>query len=137
MNSLKTQYNLPYDTSGFNSGLINWYNRLINKSYDELDVIDVCKMIRQDVLKDVAINKAIEIFLKDPYAGEYNDGELLSVFISLDMKLMDTSSQRELQNILENIQKNQFDFEWDNEKAKANYVENTDIMLNKLRDTLK
>ena len=63
MKTLKEIYDLAYDSSVFRSSLIEWYDQLIDKAYTELDVIDVSKMIRQDILKDIAIKKAIELFL--------------------------------------------------------------------------
>jgi len=35
MKSLKELYNLSYDESGFESGLIQWYNNVIDKNVDE------------------------------------------------------------------------------------------------------
>ena len=90
MKPLKEIYDLTYDSSGFNSGLINWYNKLIDKTYDQLTVTDVSRMIRQDVLKTVAIKRAIELFLNNPYEGEYSDGELLNVLTSLNTNLINS-----------------------------------------------
>ncbi len=52
-NSLRNAYRLDYDRSGFTSGLINWYNVLVDKTTNELNVIDVTKMLRQDILDSV------------------------------------------------------------------------------------
>jgi len=132
MNTLKIEYNLPYDTSGFNSGLIHWYNQLIDKSYDELDVADVCKMIRQDILKDIAIQKAIVLFMNDPYAGEYDDGGLLGVLNTLDIKQLSLPIQKALGELLKELRQDYINFEWQNEKTEINYVKNIDLVLGKL-----
>jgi len=132
MNSLKIEYNLPYDTSGLNSGLIRWYNQLIEKSYDELDVADVCKMIRQDILKDVAIQKAIDLFFNDPYAGEYDDGGLLGVLNTLDIKQLSLPVQKALGELLKELRQDFYNFEWQNEKTEINYAKNIELMLGKL-----
>ena len=81
MNTLKELYGLSYDTSGFDSGLTNWYNSLIDRSYDKITISDVGIMIRQDVLKEVAIKKAVELFIDNPYCGEYIDGELIELLV--------------------------------------------------------
>ncbi|QPN37407.1 hypothetical protein I5080_19245 [Salmonella enterica] len=47
--TIKNTYNLSYGDLKVNSGLIKWYNRLLDKTADELDEIDVSKMIRQDI----------------------------------------------------------------------------------------
>jgi len=103
MSSLRKIHNLSYDTSGFNSGLVNWYNQLIDKSHDGLSIADVCKMIRQDILKDIAVQKAIDLFLNDPYDGEYDDGGLLNVLASLDMENSSTAILAKLKKSITGI----------------------------------
>ena len=39
--TLKQIYHLQYDSFAFKSGLINWYNSLLDKTPDELDENDV------------------------------------------------------------------------------------------------
>jgi len=135
MKSLKEIYNLPYDTSGFNSGLINWYNQVIDKSYDDLNVRDVCTIIRQSFLKDmkdIAIQKAIDFFLKDPYDGEFNDGDLLRVLVSLDIESIDKSNRDKLITLLKDTHQNYIKFDWFSEKIKIEYADNIDKMIKKL-----
>ena len=55
MKSLKELYNLSYDESGFESGLIRWYNKVINKSVDELKITDVAKMISTRTMENMEI----------------------------------------------------------------------------------
>ena len=86
MKSMKEIYNLSYDTSNFNSGLVNWYNQMIDKTDEELDSTDVSKMIRQNILKEVAVKKIIELSVKGPYDGEFSDGGLLKIIVSLNFK---------------------------------------------------
>jgi len=132
MNSLKKIYNLSYDVSGFNSGLVNWYNQLIDKSQDDLSVSDVCKMIRQDILKDVAVQKAIELFLDNPYDGEYDDGGLLKVLTSLDIKSIPVATLDKLKATLGVVRHEYIDFDWFDEEAKFQYTKNVEKMLETL-----
>ena len=132
MKSLKSLYDLSYDTSGFNSGIINWYNRLIDKTYDDLSVEDVCRMIRQDILRDIAIQKAIDLFLHDPYDGEYSDGDLLSVLVSLDIKLMNTTIREKLKSVLNVIEHEYVDFDWFDDESKVQYARNIERMYSQL-----
>ncbi|MCG7409113.1 contact-dependent growth inhibition system immunity protein [Paenibacillus sp. ACRRX] len=37
--------------------LDNWYNRLIDKTEEEVDLTDVCRMILQNVFIEIAIKK--------------------------------------------------------------------------------
>jgi hypothetical protein len=131
MKSLKEMYGLSNDSSGFDSGLTNWYNLLIDKTYDNLTVSDVCKMIRQDILKSVAIVKAIELFLNNPYDGEYCDGGLLNVLVSLEINSYVPFIDR-LKTITNDIKQNYANYEWSDDEAKNQFALNIEKMLNKL-----
>ncbi|MBP9479669.1 MAG: hypothetical protein KBF12_13775 [Sebaldella sp.] len=132
MKSMKEIYNLSYDTSNFNSGLVNWYNQMIDKTYEELNSTDVSKMIRQNILKEVAEKKIIELFVKDPYDGEFNDGGLLKIIISLNFKAEDIQDFEKFRNFL--IQtKNEYEkFDWSDEQTKIEYGNNITKLMNQL-----
>ena len=133
MKTLKEMYNLSYDSSGFNSGLIDWYNQMIDKTYGDLTVADVCKMIRQNILKDIAIKKAIEFFLNDPYDGEYSDGGLLEALTSLDIYSLNVLNVDQLKTTLNHVRHDYVNFEWSDEEIKNQYTENIERMLKNLR----
>ena len=61
-------------------GLQNWYNQVIMKQPDELDLKDVSIMIRQRLFLKTAVNKAITFLEKDPLIGEMYQGQLLVNF---------------------------------------------------------
>ena len=130
MKSFKEQYNLSYDTSGFKSGIIDWYNKLIDKNYDNITVADVSKMIRQDVLKDIAIEKAIELFLLNPFDGEYGFGGLLEILNLLDINSLSLLNVDRLKTALKSI--NFADSEWSNVEEKHQYVRNLESLTIKL-----
>ena len=135
MKTLKKMYNLSYDSSGFNSGLINWYNQVIDKTYSGLTVTDVCRMIRQDILKDIAIKKAIEFFLNDPYDGEYSDGGLLEILNSLDIYSQGVPDIDNLKTTLNYVKHDYINFEWSDEETKRQYAKNIGKMLKNLENT--
>ena len=126
MKSLRELYNLSYDKSGLNSGLIQWYNNMIDKSIDELKVADISKMIRQDILLDIAIKKAIELFFCDPYDGEYQDGELLSLLLTLNMSRISEDKLKELNFFLQSLKTEYINFDWDNKKIEEQYAKDLD-----------
>jgi len=116
-------YGLSYDNSGFDSGLVNWYNRMIDKTLDELNVEDVSKMVRQDVLKEVALEKAIELFIEDPYDGEFTDGDLLALLISQNYKTNSTGKIEQLKELILELEVKYTDFDWCTEDAKISYLQ--------------
>lgn len=69
--------------------LQKWYNELIDKSINEINIADVLRMLRQKVFTKLAMLKAIEflrknIFVGELYDGELYDGELLQKISELD-----------------------------------------------------
>lgn len=130
--SLKEVYNLSYDTSEFKSGLINWYNELIDKTYESLNIEDVNKMIRQDILKKVAMEKAIDLFLDNPFDGEYEDGDLLNLLLTLDFKNIDQLKVKNLKQLLKELDSVDTDFDWEQETLKSKYKKNVNKLLQKL-----
>jgi len=134
MNSLKEVHNLIYDESGFDSGLIRWYNQLIDKSYDDLNVVDVSKMIRQDVLKDIAAKRSIDLFFEDPYNGEYDDGGLLNMLASLNIEQINDVDFSKLKILLRDLNQSYSEFEWSAEETKTQFKENIRVLLDKLEN---
>ena len=128
-NTLKDIYHLDYDKSNYNSGLISWYNNLIDKTVDELNVVDVSKMARQNILKEVAIARAIEIFLHDPFDGEMQDGDLLSLIILHGSEVSKNRNKREeLIKVVNDLESNNYDFDWLDESIKNSYKHNIKIL---------
>ena len=81
--TLKQIYHLQYDSFAFESGLINWYNSLLDKTPDELDENDIAKMLRQNILPALAVQKAIEMIEINLMVGYLYNGELLLVLSNL------------------------------------------------------
>lgn len=111
-NSLKSIHGLAYEDATQQSGLIKWYNRLIDKSVDDLDVVDVSKMIRQNILKDVAIDRAIELFLDEPFDGEMQDGDLLALLVSCGSEIITNRNISALISMVQKLENEFADFDW-------------------------
>ena len=61
-----------------------WFATILNKTIEELDIADISRMLRQDILIEVAVNKSVEFLKEDPVAGDMYDGQLLEVLYSVD-----------------------------------------------------
>jgi len=132
---LKEIYNLSYDSSGLESGLIKWYDRLIDKTYNQLDAVDVSKMLRQNLLVEVANKRIVDLFLSDPYDGEFEVGGLLSLLLSLDVLKIEHSTLTKLKQCVETLNTDYLKFDWqpEEEEIKEQYKKNINEMLVKLR----
>ncbi|MCL2811191.1 MAG: contact-dependent growth inhibition system immunity protein [Clostridia bacterium] len=121
--SLKEIYGLEEDTSGFSSSLVLWYNKLIQKTYDDLDEKDVSIMVRQSILPELAMDKAIEILLKNPFSGDFWDGDLLCT-IAKSMSSFDVArgnNHGKLLLIRRKSKEGISEFEWANEESKNDF----------------
>lgn len=91
-NKIKDIYCLQYDRQPY--GLPTWYNRLIDKTVDQINIRDVFSMLTNDILPALAIEKAIEFFINDPFDGEAYLGQILEFFVEhSDMFWQSKSSQ--------------------------------------------
>lgn len=66
------------------SPMPEWYNKLLDKSYSELTLFDVTRMLMQNIYTDIALQKAKEFLTENPLCGEYYDCHLLEVISRLD-----------------------------------------------------
>lgn len=68
--------------------LPGWYNQLIDKTTEEITPGDVARMLRQEVLPDLAMTKAIEFLRENPFAGELYEGEILTAIAGREASLL-------------------------------------------------
>lgn len=122
--SIRIIYKLDYDKSNLNSGLVNWYNRLLDKKVDELDAVDVSKMIRQDILKEVAIDRAIDLFLSNPFDGEMQDGDLLALLIVNSNLIKNGKKRKDLINAITELESSYLNFDWADNQSKVLFKKN-------------
>ncbi len=63
------------------SSLDTWYNQMIKKKVDELSLLDISRMLRQDIYGDIALPLAVRILIRNPLEGEMYEGQLLELMI--------------------------------------------------------
>lgn len=127
-NSLKNLYGLKYYKGSFQSGLTTWYNNLVDKTIEDLNVVDVAKMIRQNILKDVAINRAIELFLSEPFDGEMQDGDLLAMLVSYGPDIVNSRRASALISMIQKLENEFVDFDWADESSKKLFESNLNAL---------
>ncbi|UPK43942.1 contact-dependent growth inhibition system immunity protein [Paenibacillus pabuli] len=110
--------------------LEQWYNRLIDKRIDEIDLEDVSRMLAQNVFMDLGIKKALEILKDDPLAGEMYDGHLLKILYSIELNQFEDLSQ--LASLLQDINRNLSNIEWADEEDQEEYTELLTNFMKKL-----
>ncbi|NEU61072.1 contact-dependent growth inhibition system immunity protein [Paenibacillus sp. ALJ109b] len=122
------QQNIQNEESEF--PLDQWYNRLIDKTIDEIELEDVSRMLAQNVFMDLGIKKALEILKSDPLAGEMYDGHLLKILYSIELNQFEELSQ--LASLLQDINRNLSNIEWADEEDQEEYTELLTNFMKKL-----
>ncbi|MGG4193017.1 contact-dependent growth inhibition system immunity protein [Paenibacillus jamilae] len=102
-----------------------WYNKLINKTVGEIEVVDVTRMLSQNVLINLGIKKAMDILFDDPLAGEMYEGQLLELLYSIDLNKFEDLSQLKL--LLQKISAILPNLEWFDEEDQKEY---RDLLIN-------
>ena len=92
-------YQLPQGEVQEDYALDEWYNTLINKDITELDISDLCRMIKQGIFIELAIDKAIGFLKLNPLEGDVYDGQLLEVLFSVDREEI-TEQKEPLKEVL-------------------------------------
>ena len=117
-------YQLPQGEVQEHYALDEWYNIIINKDITELDINDWCRMIKQDIFIELAIDKAIGFLKLNPVEGDIYNGQLLEVLFSVDMEKI-TEQKEPLKEVLMDIKEN---VEMDNFMSDEDYNEYKDLV---------
>ncbi|WP_137646597.1 contact-dependent growth inhibition system immunity protein [Escherichia albertii] len=129
--TLKQIYHLQHDSFAFKSGLINWYNSLLDKTPDELDENDIAKMLRQNILPTLAVQKAIEMIEINLMVGYLYDGELLLVLSNLIGSNYFPSLQLlKLKNIINNFDDNMLNVAAMSDEEKKLFIATMNFIMN-------
>ncbi|AJH01440.2 hypothetical protein LF65_04911 [Clostridium beijerinckii] len=108
-----------------------WYVTLLNKTIEEININDISRMLRQDILIEVAINKSVEILNENPLAGEMYDGQLLELLYSVDINKYKEDID-EVKDILIKIKSNVSSFEWMCDEDFKEYLDVLEKYLKKI-----
>ncbi|WP_459481106.1 contact-dependent growth inhibition system immunity protein [Clostridium saccharoperbutylacetonicum] len=111
--------------------LDEWYVKLLNKRIDEITINDISRMLRQDVLIEVAVTKSIEILNENPLAGEMYEGQLLELLYSVDINKYKEDIDK-VKDILIKIKSNISRFEWTCDEDFKDYLEVLEKYLKKI-----
>ncbi|WP_275233775.1 contact-dependent growth inhibition system immunity protein [Pantoea ananatis] len=61
-----------------------WFESVLDVPIEDLEVEDICRAIRQKICIDQLLPKILTVLTKDPFAGEFYDGELIAALSTID-----------------------------------------------------
>lgn len=85
---IKDIYNISFDLADISKedrcSMHDWYNNLIDKTFNQLDLFDVTRMLIQKMFLELAALKAISFIKENPFCGQRYESELLELLCKLD-----------------------------------------------------
>ncbi len=118
---IKDIYNRDYIISdGELYPLQKWYNSLLDKTIEEINIADVLRMIRQKEFMDIAVRKAIAFLKDNPFSGELYEGELLEKVSGLSDEILCENISPFMSIVAEALIQND-NYEWITEEEKKEF----------------
>lgn len=115
------EYDLIED-DGIDYTVDEWFNTIMEKTKDQLNVSDVSRMLRQKICSKVAIKRAIEMLSDDPFIGEMFEGQLMyNLFMGKEKYLR--LYYHQVEPVLENAALMAKSHNWESESAKEEYMD--------------
>lgn len=131
---IKELYNCKPDNIDIKiSPLSKWYNELIEKQISEITVNDVEVMLRQNILLELALEKAIEFLNNDVFIGTKCTGEILVSISKINTPLL-KKHVKELKKIAQNGIDKSKKWEFIDEEEKQEIQEAINKILEKLNN---
>lgn len=125
-NKIKDIYNISFDIVNIVDKDIcpmnDWYNDLINKTYNQLDLFDVTRMMIQKLFLEIAISKSMDFLENNPFCGQRYEGELMELLSKMDMIYLDKYKDN-IQHILSKTLIENKKYEWICEEEREEFDE--------------
>ena len=127
--TLKDIYNYDFIDNPETS-LLKDINHILNKKPSELDIHDICVLIRQEMFLDIAVPKAIEIIKENPSAGDYYNYCLLVNLSKISVSL--STYKESLIKMIEILDRNLSIIEFEVDSEKEDYLESIENLKKKI-----
>ena len=124
-NKIKDIYSCKLEQNSDSNKVYNleiWYNKLLEKTYSELTVADVLRMIRQEVFVEIALKKAIDILKNNPLVGEMYEGELLEKVLKEEIETITKKYNEDIKMILKKAKEKAENYEWITNDEKNDFL---------------
>lgn len=112
---IKDIYNISFNIADISDedrcSMHEWYANLINKTYNQLNLFDVTRMLIQKIFLDFAILKSIQLIEDNSFCGQRYEGELMELLSKLDMVYLE-NYKSDIQKILSKALIKNKTYEW-------------------------
>lgn len=113
--------------------LDEWFNSIMHKTVEQLNIADVCRMLRQKICSAVAIDKAITLLNKDPFIGDLYEGQLMLTLYNAKEKYL-CKRYEDIEPLLDKAALRSKSHEWNSEYEKFDYLHTLELFGKKIRE---
>lgn len=121
--TISEMYNCSYqqgETAHY--ALPKWYNTVIDKTPQEVNIADVLKMLPQKIFIEVALQRSIDILNDDPFAAELWQGQLLEQILQSDIPQA-VKYKKSIFEIIARAKKLNGTYDWQSEESREKFSE--------------
>lgn len=104
------------------SPLDKWYYIMIQKFVDELSLLDISRMLRQNIFLDIAIPISWKKLVENPFCGELYDGQLLELIVRVTKQNPGIKHTHFFEQFESDIVKKIEAYEWNTGEEKEEYI---------------
>lgn len=137
---IKDIYNISFDITDISTEdrcpMHDWYNDLINKTYNQLDLFDVTRMLIQKIFLKMALTKSIDFLEENPFIGQRYEGELMELLYKQKMSHL-KPYEKSIQSILSNALVKNKTYDWLCEEEREEFSNLIDLFQIKLQKNNK
>jgi hypothetical protein len=101
-----------------------WYEKVKNTPFEELELEDLCRALRQNLCVEHLLTRVIGFIKKDPLVGEFYDGELVASLatVNFDSLSLEQNLVSDMLLLFNNLKKNDFDKELISDICRIHYA---------------
>lgn len=103
------------------SPLDQWFTKMIMKEENELNILDISRMLRQDLFPDITIPLVWKILNENPFEGEMYEGQLLELLIRYLIKNPKKKNKEDYNVFKNRIASKKFEHFKDDLESKEDY----------------
>lgn len=102
--------------------LEKWFYLMVQKRETELSLLDISRMLRQEIYLDIAIPITWNKLIEDPFCGEMYEGQLLELLIKVLEKSPDNKQKKLYDLFSKDLDNKIANHEWSDNEDKKEYA---------------
>lgn len=128
--TIKEMYNEEF-VDNPETSLVKHYNSVLNKTPDELNLEDICMLVRQEFFLEIAVPKAVKILESNHSAGDNYDYSLLVNLSNVESSL--SGYKDIISNLINALEKDYKKIKFELEGDEQDYLSSIEKLKEKIK----